>query len=219
MHDSWKKALAPERDKPYFKKLLEALKKEREEHVVFPQKDQVFTALKMTPLDDVKVVILGQDPYHNYGQAHGLAFSVPVGTPIPPSLANIHKELEDDIGCPRPNHGNLECWATQGVLLLNTTLTVRAHEAGSHADFGWEKFTGRIVELLANQGHPVVFILWGRHARSKARVIDVNDNYIIESAHPSPLSAHNGFFGSKPFSKANEGLDFMGVDRIDWGIK
>jgi uracil-DNA glycosylase len=218
MHPSWKEALAGERDKPYFKKLLASVKQEREDHVVFPPKDQVFTALKLTPLDSVKVCILGQDPYHNHGQAHGLSFSVPKGQSIPPSLKNIYRELHDDLGVPVPEHGCLECWAKQGVLLLNTTLTVRAHEAGSHSKLGWEKFTGKVIEVLANREQPVVFILWGRHARSKARVIDVNDNYVIESAHPSPLSAHNGFFGSKPFSKANEGLDFMGVEPVDWRV-
>lgn len=218
MHPSWKEVLDAETQKPYFLELAEFVRGERKKGYVFPPRKDVFNAFKFTPLDDVKVVLLGQDPYHNAGQAHGLAFSVPPGMKPPPSLINIFKELEADLGLPRPKHGCLEAWAKRGVLLLNTTLTVRAHEAGSHQKQGWETFTDAVIQFLVDRDTPLVFVLWGRHARSKSRLIDVNKHLIIESAHPSPLSAYNGFFGSNPFTKVNEGLDFLGVEPVDWDL-
>lgn len=218
MHPSWKEVLDAETQKSYFLELAEFVREERKSGYVFPPRKDVFNAFKLTPLDDVKVVLLGQDPYHNAGQAHGLAFSVPRGMKPPPSLVNIFKELNTDLGIPRPSHGCLEAWAERGVLLLNTTLTVRAHEAGSHQGHGWETFTDTVIQTLADRGKPLVFILWGSHARSKSRLIDVNQHLVVESAHPSPLSAHRGFFGSKPFTEVNQGLEFLGVEPIDWTL-
>jgi uracil-DNA glycosylase len=174
--------------------------------------------LHLTPYAETRVLILGQDPYHGPRQAHGLCFSVQRGVAIPPSLANIHKELHDDLGIPPPGHGNLEAWAVQGVLLLNTTLTVRAGQPASHAGHGWETFTDQVIRAVDAKDHPVVFILWGSHARKKKALIDTSHHTIIESAHPSPMSAHNGFFGSRPFSRTNAALAAAGLDPVDWRL-
>lgn len=185
---------------------------------IFPRANHWFHALDSTPLDDVRVVILGQDPYHGPGQAHGLCFSVQEGVKTPPSLVNIYKELEADIGIPPPNHGNLDKWAKQGVLLLNAVLTVEAHQAGSHQGKGWEKFTDAVIRLVDMRPQPSVFILWGSYAQKKAGFIDSNKHLVLKSVHPSPLSAHRGFFGSKPFSKTNAFLQQQGMDPIDWQV-
>ena len=185
---------------------------------MYPPHDEVFAALHLTPYATTRVLILGQDPYHGPQQAHGLCFSVRRGVAIPPSLVNIHKELHDDVGVEPPGHGNLEAWARQGVLLLNTTLTVRAGQAASHQGHGWETFTDEVISAVDAKGHPVVFILWGSHARRKKALIDTSRHTVIESAHPSPLSAHNGFFGSKPFSRTNAALAAAGLDPIDWRL-
>lgn len=192
--------------------------KERSEHVVYPPHEEVFAALHLTSFTDTRVVILGQDPYHGPKQAHGLCFSVRHGVPIPPSLRNIHQELHDDIGIHIPEHGSLEKWAANGVLLLNTTLTVRAHAAASHQGHGWERFTDRIIEVVNEKSSTIVFILWGAAARKKKSMIDTDRHTVIESAHPSPLSARNGFFGSRPFSKANEALARNGLPSVDWSL-
>jgi uracil-DNA glycosylase len=191
---------------------------ERATHVVYPPAPEVFAALHLTPRADSRVVILGQDPYHGPNQAHGLCFSVRRGVRVPPSLVNIHKELASDLGVAIPTHGNLEKWARQGVLLLNTTLTVRGGQAASHQGHGWETFTDQVIRCVADKDERVVFILWGSHARRKKALIDTNRHTIIESAHPSPLSAHNGFFGSKPFSRTNEALVASGLAPIDWDL-
>ena len=192
--------------------------KERSEHVVYPPHEEVFAALHLTSFTDTRVVILGQDPYHGPKQAHGLCFSVRHGVPIPPSLRNIHQELHDDIGIDIPEHGSLEKWAANGVLLLNTTLTVRAHAAASHQGHGWERFTDRIIEVVNEKSSTIVFILWGAAARKKKSMIDTDRHTVIESAHPSPLSARNGFFGSRPFSKANDALARNGLPSVDWSL-
>ena len=210
-------ALRDEMDKPYFAELTNFVNEERSRFTVFPPEPEVYAALKLTPRENVRVVILGQDPYHGPRQAHGLCFSVQRGVTVPPSLRNIFQELRDDLGITPPQHGNLEHWAKQGVLLLNATLTVRAGEAGSHQKRGWETFTDRIIELLGAEARPLVFVLWGAYARSKKRLIDTRHT-VIESAHPSPLSAHNGFFGSKPFSRINEALTSFGTESIDWSL-
>ena len=189
---------------------------ERSTHPVYPPHDEVFAALHLTPYADTRVVILGQDPYHGPGQAHGLCFSVRHGVRVPPSLANIYRELRDDLGIDPPNHGNLERWARSGVLLLNTTLTVRGGAAASHQGRGWERFTDRVIETVAAKPSRVVFMLWGAAARRKRSMIDAERHTIIESAHPSPLSAHNGFFGSRPFSRANAALADAGLEPVDW---
>jgi uracil-DNA glycosylase len=191
---------------------------DRSRHPVYPPHDDVFAALHLTPYASVKVMILGQDPYHGPGQAHGLCFSVRRGVRIPPSLANIHKELHDDLGLPIPDHGNLEAWARQGVLLLNATLTVRGGAAASHQGKGWETFTDQVIRVVSAKPEPVVFILWGASARRKRQLIDTDRHTIIESAHPSPLSAHNGFFGSRPFSRANAALVAAGREPVDWDL-
>lgn len=218
MHPSWKEQIGAEVEKPYFLQLADFLKKERETHTVFPPKDQVFTAFKGTPFDAVKVLILGQDPYHNAGQAHGLSFSVQPGLKPPPSLVNIFKELASDVGCKPPKHGHLVAWAEQGVFLLNATLTVRAHEPGSHQGKGWETFTDVAISKLNARDKPLVFILWGRYAREKVGLIDTKKHLVIESAHPSPMSASTGFFGSKPFSRANAALESWGEKPINWQL-
>ena len=210
-------ALRDEMAKPYFAELTNFVNEERSRFTVFPPEPDVYAALKLTPLESVRVVILGQDPYHGPRQAHGLCFSVQRGVTVPPSLRNIFQELRDDLGITPPQHGNLEHWARQGVLLLNATLTVRAGEAGSHQKRGWETFTDRIIELLGAGERPLVFVLWGAYARSKKRLID-SRHTVIESAHPSPLSAHNGFFGSKPFSRINDALTTFGVESVDWSL-
>lgn len=218
MHPSWKEQIGSEVEKPYFQELADFLREERAQHTVFPAKDQVFTAFKVTPFDQVRVLILGQDPYHNADQAHGLSFSVLPGVKPPPSLLNIYKELASDVGCAPPKHGYLLSWAEQGVFLLNATLTVRAHSPGSHQGKGWETFTDAAISKLSARDRPLVFILWGRYAREKVSLIDTNKHLVLESAHPSPMSASNGFFGSKPFSKANAALEALGEKAIDWQL-
>jgi len=213
---SWKKVLAKEFKKPYFRQLTEFVSDERRNHVVFPPSDDMFNAFKVTPYEKANVLILGQDPYHNAGQAHGLCFSVKPGVSSPPSLANIFKELSADVGCGVPGHGSLLRWAEQGVFLLNSVLTVRAHEPGSHQNKGWETFTDAVIAALNEREIPVVFVLWGKYARDKKPLIDGSRHTILESAHPSPLSAHQGFFGSRPFSKINTALEKSGLDPIDW---
>lgn len=214
----WNPLLRDQFDQPYWRELQTFVDVEREHHIVYPPSDDVFAALHLTPYADTRVVILGQDPYHGPQQAHGLCFSVRPGVRIPPSLANIHKELHDDLGLPIPDHGTLEAWARCGVLLLNTTLTVREGQAASHQKHGWETFTDRIIEVVSEKPEPVVFVLWGNSARRKRAKIDTTLHIVIESAHPSPLSAHNGFFGSKPFSRANAALVAAGREPIDWNL-
>ena len=218
MTTDWNPILRGEFAKPYWPELQAFVTAEREHCTVYPPADEVFAALHLTPYAETKVLILGQDPYHGARQAHGLCFSVRRGVPIPPSLVNIHKELQTDLGIPPPDHGNLEAWAVQGVLLLNTTLTVRSGQATSHAGKGWETFTDEVIRTVAAKDDHVVFILWGSHARKKRTLIDASRHTIIESAHPSPLSAHNGFFGSRPFSRANAALVAAGRDPIDWRL-
>lgn len=215
MHDSWKVFLRLEFNKPYFRELSEFLKQEYKTKTIFPPKELVFNAFT-TDLEKVKVVILGQDPYHTPGAAHGLAFSVPSTEKIPPSLVNIYQEIESDLGTHKLRTGNLNAWKKQGVLLLNNVLTVEAHKAGSHRGHGWEIFTEATIKYLNDKKSNLVFILWGRDARSKKPLIDQRKHLILESAHPSPLSAHNGFFGSKPFSKTNAYLREHGLEEIDW---
>jgi uracil-DNA glycosylase len=214
----WNPVLRGELAKPYWQELQAFVRAERQRADVYPPPDQVFAALRLTAYAGTEVLILGQDPYHGTGQAHGLCFSVRPGVDQPPSLVNIFKELHDDIGCPPPNHGCLEHWARQGVLLLNAVLTVRAHAAGSHAGHGWETFTDEVIRAVNAKPERVVFILWGAYARKKRSLIDVTRHVVIESAHPSPLSAHNGFFGSRPFSRANAALVEAGRPPIDWAI-
>ena len=214
----WNPILKGEFDQPYWSELQSYVRSEREGYAVYPPHDEVFRALHLTAYADTKVLILGQDPYHGPGQANGLAFSVAAGERIPPSLQNIHKELESDLGVARPAHGLLEPWAQQGVLLLNTTLTVRAHSAASHQKQGWETFTDQVIRAVNDKGDVVVFILWGASARKKKALIDTGRHAVIESPHPSPLSAHRGFFGSKPFSRANEALRAAGRSPIDWTL-
>jgi uracil-DNA glycosylase len=214
----WNPILRSEFAKPYWPPLMEFVAAERAAHAVYPPKDQVFAALHLTSYADTKVLLLGQDPYHGPGQAHGLCFSVKPPTAPPPSLVNMYKELATDVGFVAPKHGCLTSWARQGVLLLNTTLTVRAHEAASHQKKGWETFTDEVIRAVSAKPEPVVFILWGASARKKRALIDASRHTIIESAHPSPLSAHNGFFGSKPFSKTNEALVANGLSPIDWQL-
>ena len=217
--NDWDQVLKEEFDKPYYQTLRTFLDKEYSSKTIYPIAKYIYTALKLTSYKDTKVVILGQDPYHEPGQAHGLAFSVGKNVEIPPSLQNIYKELHDDMGCEIPNHGYLIDWAKQGVLLLNTVLTVRAHQANSHKGQGWEYLTDSIIEKLNSKDEPVVFILWGANARSKKSLITSPKHMIIESVHPSPLSAYNGFFGSKPFSKTNQFLIKNNINPIDWQIK
>lgn len=214
----WNPILRGEWDKAYWKDLQTFVAAERSRRTVFPAPDQVFAALHLTPYATTRVVILGQDPYHGPGQAHGLCFSVPADVPAPPSLINIFKELTDDVGVPRPRHGTLTKWAEQGVLLLNSTLTVAAGAAASHQGHGWEAFTDAVLDVVNGKPDRVVFILWGASARRKKPLIDTTRHVIIESAHPSPLSAHNGFFGSKPFSATNRALVDVGLEPIDWTL-
>jgi uracil-DNA glycosylase len=218
MRTDWNPILRAEFDEPYWSALQEFVRQERARHIVFPPHEEVFSALHLTAPSDTRAVILGQDPYHGPGQAHGLCFSVKRGTRVPPSLVNIHKELHDDLGIPIPAHGNLESWARQGVLLLNTTLTVRAGQAGSHQGKGWERFTDQVIRAVNSSDRCVVFVLWGNAARKKRSLIDCTRHTIIESAHPSPLSAHNGFFGSRPFSATNTALLAGGREPIDWSV-
>lgn len=216
MEESWKNVLETEFEKPYFKQVTEFVRNAYQSSKVFPPPANVFEAFNKTPFDSVRVVILGQDPYHGPGQAHGLAFSVQEGVPMPPSLLNIYKEILEDIGGEMPTHGNLNHLAEQGVLLLNATLTVQAHEAGSHQGKGWEEFTDAAVKALSDNKEGLVFILWGSYAQKKGAVIDRDKHTVIESPHPSPLSAHRGFFGSKPFSQTNRALMLKGKLPIVW---
>ena len=215
MHESWKEFLNSEFGKPYFKELSEFLHQEYETKTIFPKKTLVFSAFT-TDLNDVKVVILGQDPYHTPGAAEGLAFSVPSNQPIPPSLVNIYKEIDSDIGKHENPNGSLRNWQKQGVLLLNTVLTVEAHRPKSHSGKGWETFTTEVIKYLNENKDHLVFILWGRDARNKKSLIDTSKHLVLESAHPSPLSAHYGFFGSRPFSKTNEFLEKHNLNKIEW---
>lgn len=215
---SWRPVLAPEIDKPYFKNLQQFVAGERAGHTVFPPEEDVFNALKYTPYDEMKVLLLGQDPYHDDGQAHGLCFSVRPGIKPPPSLVNMFKELRDDLGCRIPNHGYLVGWAEQGVLLLNAVLTVRAHEPNSHKDKGWEHFTDAIIRAASDRADPMVFVLWGAYAQKKEKLIDTDRHAVLKAAHPSPLSAKK-FFGSRPFSAINDALRQMGKRPIDWQLR
>ena len=214
----WNPILRDEFSKPYWPILQQFVADERAQGPVFPPHDQVFAALHLTPYAEVKVLILGQDPYHGPRQAHGLCFSVPHGVPQPPSLQNIFAELRDDLGIEPPSHGNLEGWARQGVLLLNAFLTVRARQAASHRSAGWETFTDEVIRAVSAKPERIVFILWGAFARRKKSLVDLTRHVVIESPHPSPLSAHNGFFGSKPFSRANAALAAADRQPIDWSL-
>ena len=216
IEQSWKEKLASEFEKPYFSSLVQFVKNEYATKTVYPQGNRIFNAFEQTPFPSVKVVIIGQDPYHEPGQAHGLCFSVNDGIPLPPSLQNIYKELQDDLGIAPPVSGNLEHWAKQGVLLLNATLTVQAHRAGSHQNKGWEEFTDAVIHKIADEKEHVVFILWGSYAQKKGAFINPYKHLIIQSVHPSPLSVYRGFFGSKPFSKANAYLERTGQRLIRW---
>ena len=215
----WEEALRGEFRKPYYAELYKRVLDEYRSHEIYPPSTDIFNAFHFTPLPDVRAVILGQDPYHEPGQANGLCFSVHKGIRIPPSLVNIYAELHDDLGCRVPNNGDLTKWAKEGVLLLNTVLTVRAHEANSHKGIGWEEFTDAAIRVLAAEDRPLVFILWGGAARRKKQMITNPKHLVIESAHPSPLSAYNGFFGSRPFSRCNEYLVRNNLKPIDWQIE
>ncbi len=215
---SWQPILKDAMDKPYYAALQAFLEKERAQHTVFPPEPDVFNALERTPYERVRVLILGQDPYHDDGQAHGLAFSVRPGVRPPPSLLNIFRELKDDVGATMPNHGCLTAWAEQGVLLLNAVLTVRAHQPGSHQGKGWENFTDAVIKAVSERPGPAVFVLWGNFAKKKLPLIDVEQNHVITGVHPSPLSAARGFFGSKPFSRINAYLKETGQPEIDWQL-
>ena len=214
----WDEALAPLFQDEKYKKIREFLKREYTHHVVYPDMYDIYNCFKLTPLAQVKAVILGQDPYHNEGQAHGLCFSVQGGVPMPPSLVNIFKELHDELGCTLPRSGDLTKWAKEGVLLLNTALTVRAHQANSHKDCGWTWFTDNVIRIVSERREHVVFILWGANARSKKPLIDARRHLVLECAHPSPLSAYNGFFGCGHFKKANAYLIAHGEAPIDWQL-
>jgi len=215
----WLQAIGDEFKKPYYRTLYEFVKNEYEHYRVYPPSKDIFNALHLTPLKKVKVVILGQDPYHEEGQAHGLSFSVPEGETIPPSLRNIYKELHNDLGCRIPNNGYLKKWADEGVLLLNSVLTVRSGAAASHQNKGWEIFTDRIIKAVNDEDRPLVYMLWGRYARAKKAILDNEKQLILEAAHPSPLSANNGFFGCAHFSKCNAFLEKNGLEPIDWQIE
>ncbi|MBB6450561.1 uracil-DNA glycosylase [Geomicrobium halophilum] len=215
LHNDWANHLGAEFDKDYYKELRAFLKKEYTERPIYPSMYDIFNALHLTSYENTKVIILGQDPYHGPNQAHGLSFSVQPGVKTPPSLQNIFKELESDIGCAIPKNGDLRGWAHQGVLLLNTVLTVRAHEAASHKGKGWEIFTDQIIKTISAKKDPVVFMLWGRHAQAKAAMIE-DHHCLIRSPHPSPFAAHKGFFGSRPFTRANDFLHMKGLQTIDW---
>lgn len=216
--NDWAKIVGSELEEPYFQTLCDFLIDEYHANTIYPEQDEVLNALHLTPYESTKVVILGQDPYHGRGQAHGLSFSVKPGITPPPSLQNIYKELQSDLGCFIPNNGYLVKWAKQGVLLLNTVLTVREDTPNSHKGKGWERFTDKVIEVLNSREQPVIFVLWGSHAQTKQRLIDTNRHYILKSVHPSPLSSYRGFFGSKPFSQINELLNGLGIQEIDWQI-
>ena len=217
--NDWAKYLQPEYKKTYYRDLYLKVNEEYRTRKIFPPADDIFNAFHLTPLANVKAVILGQDPYHNDGQAHGLCFSVKPPVAPPPSLVNIYQELHDDLGCYIPNNGYLNKWAEQGVLMLNTVLTVRAHQANSHRGIGWEQFTDAAIRILNEQDRPIVFLLWGRPAQMKEKMLNNPNHLILKAPHPSPLSAYRGFFGSKPFSKTNEFLKAHGVEPIDWQIE
>ena len=216
--NQWDHILAGEFEEEYYKELQKFLDVEYETQTIYPERENVFNALKYSPYDKTKVVILGQDPYHEPGQAHGLCFSVSRGVKIPPSLVNIYKELQDDLGIPPAKHGYLEDWAKQGVLLMNTVLTVRRGQANSHKGKGWERFTDRVIQRLNEKEDPLVFILWGANAKSKSQLITNKNHFILTGAHPSPLSAFNGFFGGGYFSKTNRFLEITGREPIDWKL-
>ena len=217
--NDWLPVLAPEFKKPYYAKLYQFVKEEYHTHVVYPPSEDIFNAFHFTPLKDVKVLILGQDPYHEEHQAQGMCFSVEKGQEIPPSLVNIYKELQDDLGCYIPNNGYLKKWADQGVLLLNTVLTVRAHQANAHQGRGWEQFTDAVIRAVNEQDRPIVYLLWGRPAQSKIPMLTNPKHLVLTAPHPSPLSAYRGFFGCKHFSQTNEFLQSHGVAPIDWQIE
>lgn len=219
IQNDWLEPLNLEFRKPYYAELFQFVKEEYATRKVFPPADDIFNAFHLTPLSQVKVVILGQDPYHNDGQAHGLCFSVKPDVDVPPSLVNIYQELHDDLGCDIPNNGYLTKWAEQGVLMLNTVLTVRAHQANSHRGKGWEEFTDAAIRILNEQDRPIVFILWGSPAQKKAAMLHNPKHLILKSPHPSPLSAYRGFFGSRPFSQTNEFLERNGLEPVDWQIE
>ena len=217
--NDWQQPLEVEFKKPYYKDLYKKVLEEYRSRQIFPNPDDIFNAFHLTPLKDVKVVILGQDPYHNDGQAHGLCFSVKPDVEVPPSLVNIYKELQDDLGCRIPNNGYLVKWAKQGVLMLNTVLTVRAHQANSHRGIGWEQFTDAVIRAVDAQDRPIVFLLWGRPAQMKKSMLHNPKHLILEAPHPSPLSAYRGFFGCKHFSQTNAFLEKNGLAPIDWQIE
>lgn len=219
IQNDWLQPLSPEFKKPYYAKLYKTIREEYSTRQIFPPSDEIFTAFELTPLSDVKVVIIGQDPYHGDGQAHGLCFSVKPDIETPPSLVNIYKELNTDLGCYIPNNGYLTKWAKQGVLLLNTVLTVRAHQANSHRGIGWEEFTDAAIKILNEQDRPIVYLLWGKPAQMKKSMLNNPKHLILEAPHPSPLSAYRGFFGCQHFSQTNEFLKSNGLEPIDWQIE
>ena len=219
IQNDWLQPLSPEFKKPYYAKLYKTIREEYGTRQIFPPADEIFTAFEMTPLSDVKVVILGQDPYHGDGQAHGLCFSVKPDVETPPLLVNMYKELNSDLGCYIPNNGYLTKWAKQGVLLLNTVLTVRAHQANSHRGIGWEEFTDAAIRILNEQDRPIVYLLWGKPAQMKKSMLNNPKHLILEAPHPSPLSAYRGFFGCQHFSKTNQFLKENGLEPIDWQIE
>jgi uracil-DNA glycosylase len=219
INNDWLEVVGKEIQQPYYKELDQFVKDEYSKNTIYPKYDDIFNAFRLTPLSRIKVVILGQDPYHNDGQAHGLCFSVQPTVDIPPSLVNIYKELQEDIGCKIPNNGYLEKWASQGVLLLNTVLTVRAHQANSHRGMGWEQFTDSIIEAINALDQPIVFLLWGKPAQKKKAMLNNPKHLILEAPHPSPLSSYRGFFGCKHFSKTNDFLKEHNLEPIDWQIE
>lgn len=219
LQNDWVEAVGEEFKKPYYAELYKFVKEEYSNEIVYPPSDDIFNAMHLTPLSEVKVLILGQDPYHNQGQAHGLCFSVQPDVAIPPSLKNIYKELQADLGCTIPNNGYLVKWAKQGILMLNTVLTVRAHKPLSHQGKGWEQFTDAIIEAVNAQDRPIVYMLWGKPAQRKASMLNNPKHLVLKAAHPSPLSASHGFFGCKHFSQANQFLEENGIQPIDWQIE
>jgi uracil-DNA glycosylase len=219
IHPSWKELLIREFESEYFSSLKNFLVEEKKKHIVFPPGKLIFNAFDKTPFDKVKVVILGQDPYHGTGQAHGLCFSVPSGINPPPSLVNIFKEINTDLGIPVPTHGNLESWAVQGVLLINATLTVRKDQAGSHQGMGWEQFTDSVIKKISENREGIVFLLWGKYAQAKEKLIDTSKHHVLSAPHPSPFSVHTGFFGCRHFSRTNEILKQQGLSPVDWELK
>lgn len=217
--NDWAEHLKEEYKKPYYKELYKTVTAEYAQKSIFPPADDIFNAFHLTPLSEVKVVILGQDPYHNVGQAHGLSFSVKPGVKTPPSLVNIYQELHEDLGCYIPNNGYLTKWAEQGVMLLNTVLTVQAHKANSHKDIGWEEFTDAAIRILNEQDRPIVYLLWGRNAQNKKWMLTNPKHLVLEAPHPSPFSASRGFFGCRHFSRTNEFLTEHGIEPVDWQIE